>query len=161
MEKLSYETNRAGSTFPGQWGGNISSSTWKTSLAPSDSTWYDYTYDLLGRLTQAKLGQSSSPTDIYDWTYSYDLNGNMESRILPDRAFINVNEERENLWTWSQMDGNRADGWEQKLYKKTTLPPLYPWLPPRVIMELDPMGQVEEHYVYDAVLRGGGRICIG
>ena len=58
MEKLSYETNRAGSTFPGQWGGNISSSTWKTSLAPSDSTWYDYTYDLLGRLTQAKLGHS-------------------------------------------------------------------------------------------------------
>lgn len=150
-EKLIYETSRAGGTLPGQWGGNISSSTWKTSLAPSDSTWYDYRYDALGRLIQARYGSSSASQRDHSRTYSYDLNGNMETRIIPDRAWNDISEERENHWAWSQMNGNRPDRWEQKLYKKTTLPPLHPWQPPRVIMELDPFGQAEESYTYDAV----------
>ena len=150
-ETLFYETKRPGNALASQWAGNISSAEWKNSASPSDSTWYDYGYDLLGRLTQAKLGHSSSPTDLHDRTYSYDLNGNMKSRIRPDRAFTNVNEERENRWAWSQPDGNSPTGWTQMLYKMTTIPPSHPWQSPQTVYELDPYGQAEEHFVYDVV----------
>ena len=150
-ETLFYETKRPGNALASQWAGNISSAEWKTSASPLDSTWYDYGYDLLGRLTQAKLGHSSSPTDLHDRTYSYDLNGNMKSRIRPDHAFTNMNEERENRWVWSQPDGNRPAGWTQMLYKMTTIPPSHPWQYPQTVYELDPYGQAEEQYVYDVV----------
>ena len=150
-ETLFYETKRPGNALASQWAGNISSAEWKTSASPLDSTWYDYGYDLLGRLTQAKLGHSSSPTDLHDRTYSYDLNGNMKSRIRPDHAFTNMNEERENRWVWSQPDGNRPVDWTQMLYKMTTIPPSHPWQSPQTVYELDPYGQAEEQYVYDVV----------
>ena len=71
-------------------------------------------------------------------------------RENPEASIANYNEDRKKQWTWSQYDGNRPTKWMQKLFKSTTLPPLGPLQPPRVIYELDPLGTREEHYLYDA-----------
>ena len=74
----------------------------------------------------------------------------MVQRENPEASIANYNEDRKKQWTWSQYDGNRPTKWMQKLFKSTTLPPLGPLQPPRVIYELDPLGTREEHYLYDA-----------
>ncbi len=69
---LSYQTPRPGNSFPGEWGGNISSSQWSINgSAPSS---YDYRYDRLGRLSNAVFTSSATVQD-HSRTYSYDLNG--------------------------------------------------------------------------------------
>ena len=148
-ETLTYETPRSGSSLPGQWGGNISGVQWSTGGGTSPH--YDFKYDSLGRLVEAKYGGVSGvQSQNYSRNYSYDLNGNMVQRENPEASIANYNEDRKKQWTWSQYDGNRPTKWMQKLFKSTTLPPLGPLQPPRVIYELDPSGTREEHYLYDA-----------
>lgn len=128
-ETLTYETPRHGNSRPGQWGGNISSSTWNTSQAPSDSTWYDYGYDLLGRLTEASYGCDFSDQDDYRRTYSYDLNGNLRTRTTPGFPipFVEV---------WPSGTGN------QPLSLAETVRNLYGTFPQSIL---------QESYAYDAV----------
>ena len=149
LETLTYETPRSGSSLPGQWGGNISGVQWSTGGGTSPH--YDFKYDSLGRLVEAEYGGVGGvQSQNYSRNYSYDLNGNMVQRENPEASIANYNEDRKKQWTWSQYDGNRPTKWMQKLFKSTTLPPLGPLQPPRVIYELDPLGTREEHYLYDA-----------
>lgn len=128
-ETLTYETPRTGSSFPGQWGGTISSSTWNTSQAPSDSTWYDYRYDLLGRLTEASYGCDLSDQEDYRRTYSYDLNGNLRTRTTPGFPIPFVED-------WPSGTGN------QPLSLAETVRNLYGTFPQSIL---------QESYAYDAV----------
>jgi RHS repeat-associated protein len=109
-EALTYETPRAGSSFPGQWGGNLSGIQWGS--GDSRPYRYDYTYDLLGRLREAAYGGGGNPNLKHGRKYDYDLNGNMTLRR---------SEELENLhwgawldWTWNTDDGNRPEYWHQQ-----------------------------------------------
>ena len=145
-EALSYEDPRdAGHS--GQWSGNISSAQWK--IGRDSPFYYDYSYDLLGRLTEAEFGETSgaSPVD-YDLVYSYDLNGNLEQRTSLNNVGALANHERETRWTWSQTDGNRPAGWSQEQYDVTIITGTPP-LPPQRIYSLDPSGSREENYSYD------------
>ena len=148
-ETLTYETPRTGSSLPGQWGGNISSSQWQTSASLPDWKWYDYAYDALGRLTEARFGEmgGESPVD-YKSTYEYDLNGNLERRTTLNDAGALANHERETRWTWSQTNGNRPTGWTQRQYDVTILSGTPP-RPPQRIYQFDPSGNQEENYSYD------------
>lgn len=148
-ETLTYETPRTGSSLAGQWGGNISSSQWQTSASLPDWKWYDYAYDALGRLAEARFGEmeGESPVD-YKSTYEYDLNGNLERRTTLNDAGALANHEREARWTWSQTNGNRPTGWTQRQYDVTILSGTPP-RPPQRIYQLDPSGNQEENYSYD------------
>ena len=125
-ETLFYETKRTGNTLSKQWGGNISSAKWKTALAPSDSTWYDYGYDKLGRLTEAKYGCSAGSQSDYGRTYTYDLNGNMESRHAYDLSPLVVLNRMDRVWAWTSSDGNRPSGWVQNDFQEVHLQPAGP-----------------------------------
>ena len=119
-ETLFYETKRSGNTLSRQWGGNISSAKWNTSLAPSDSTWYDYSYDMLGRLTESRYGCSAVSQSDYGRTYTYDLNGNPTGRETASYSE-----------QWTGASGNSPASWV-----RTTVSPFS-------IMQ-------QEGYAYDA-----------
>ena len=146
-EVLTYENPRDANR-PGQWSGNISSMQWK--IGRGSPVYYDYSYDLLGRLTEAEFGETagSSPVD-YDLVYSYDLNGNLEQRISLNNVGAIANHERETQWTWSQTDGNRPAGWSQEQYDVTIVSGTPP-RPPQRIYSLDSSGSREESYSYDS-----------
>ena len=146
-EVLTYENPRDANR-PGQWSGNISSMQWK--IGRGSPVYYDYSYDLLGRLTEAEFGETagSSPVD-YDLVYSYDLNGNLEQRISLNNVGAIANHERETQWTWSQTDGNRPAGWSQEQYDVTIISGTPP-RPPQRIYSLDSSGSREESYSYDS-----------
>ena len=77
-EDLFYAAARGG-TEPAapQWGGNISRADWKDGADGVTRT-YEYSYDMLSRLTGASYSASESGwTDNFSRTYAYDLNGNM------------------------------------------------------------------------------------
>ena len=149
-ETLTYETPRSGSTQPGQWGGDISSSQWRTSISSSDWKWYDYGYDMLGRLAEAWFGEAEAASSVdYKLAYSYDLNGNLERRTSLNNAWAIENHERETRWMWSQADGNRPTGWSQERYGVTLMSGT-PSRPPQRIYQLDPSGSQGENYSYDS-----------
>ena len=100
-ETLTYETPRSGSSLPGQWGGNISSSQWRIDLRTVNASWYDYGYDPLGRLTDASYGCDFPDQDNYSRSYSYDLNGNMRTRTTPDFPIPLVE-------NWQSESGNQS-----------------------------------------------------
>ena len=120
-ETLTYETPRTGSQHSGQWGGNISSSLWRSGVPTGPSCWYDYGYDLLNRLTAAAYGSGYSGQDDYSRSYAYDLNGNLEGR---DDALCSEQ--------WTSVSGNAP-----ALWSRTALPPSIVTL-------------LEEGYAYDA-----------
>ncbi|MBR1490838.1 MAG: RHS repeat-associated core domain-containing protein, partial [Bacteroidales bacterium] len=132
-ETLTYETPRSGSTQPGQWGGNISSSQWRNSMSSSDWKWYDYGYDLQGRLTQADYGSDTASQGDYTRSYAYDLNGNMTGR-----EYVLYGER------WTHDAGNAPLSW----IRDEPAPPgpptgLRSWPPP--VEDV-----LEEMYTYDA-----------
>ena len=149
-EKLAYETPRTGSTLPGQWSGNISSSQWRTSASSSDWKWYDYAYDMMGRLTEARFGEAAAVSAVdYNLAYEYDLNGNLERRTSLDNAGALPNHERETRWIWSQADGNRSAGWVQRQFDVTILSGTIP-RPPQRLYQIDVSGNQDESYAYDS-----------
>ena len=99
-ETLAYETPRTGSTLPGQWSGNISSSQWRTSASSSDWKWYDYAYDMMGRLTEAAYGSDVVSQNNYSRTYAYDLNGNLNERETASHSE-----------QWTAASGNAPAAW--------------------------------------------------
>ena len=132
-ETLTYETPRSGSSLPGQWGGNISSSQWRNSMSSSDWKWYDYGYDLQGRLTQADYGSDTASQGDYTRSYAYDLNGNMTGR-----EYVLYGER------WTHDAGNAPLSW----IRDEPAPPgpptgLRSWPPP--VEDV-----LEEMYTYDA-----------
>ena len=129
-ETLTYETPRSGSTLPGQWGGNISSAKWKTSLAPSDSTWYDYGYDKQGRLTDAEYGCSDGSQSDYGRSYTYDLNGNMKVRHAYDQSALAAALGTDRVWRWITQNGNQMVTWTQNDYDEAFLDPVNPGINP-------------------------------
>ena len=143
-ETLTYETPRTGSTLPGQWSGNISGMQWNT--GGTSTPRYDFDYDLLGRLTEAKFGGVSGPTQRnYSRTYGYDLNGNMEGMETPDPGAAGYMGDYKSIWTWTPSDGNRPTESERVLYQKGIGPGGTPYYSPV-------SGSAEEEqYAYDAV----------
>jgi RHS repeat-associated protein len=143
-ETLTYETPRTGSTLPGQWSGNISGMQWNT--GGTSTPRYDFDYDLLGRLTEAKFGGVSGSTQRnYSRTYGYDLNGNMESMETPDPGAAGYMGDYKSFWTWTPSDGNRPVESERVLYQKGIGPGGTPYYSPV-------SGSAEEEqYAYDAV----------
>ena len=149
-ETLAYETPRTGSTLPGQWSGNISSSQWRTSASSSDWKWYDYAYDMMGRLTEARFGEAAVVSAVdYNLAYEYDLNGNLERRTSLNNAGALPNHERETRWIWSQADGNRSAGWVQRQFDVTILSGTIP-RPPQRLYQIDVSGNQDESYAYDS-----------
>ena len=129
-ETLFYETKRTGNTIPEQWSGDISSAKWKTSLAPSDSTWYDYGYDLLGRLTEAEYGCSDGAQNNYGRSYSYDLNGNIKKRHAYDQSALAATLGTDRVWSWVMQNGNQAAAWTQNDYDEAFQQPVNPGINP-------------------------------
>ena len=125
-ETLTYETPRSGSSLPGQWGGNISSSSWSIGDAAGDVSWYDYGYDLLSRLTIAKYGSGRAMQNDYTRRYSYDLNGNPKTRHAYDLSKLLFQEKTDRVWTWAVPDGNQAVGWTQNDCPEPVGPPVSP-----------------------------------
>ena len=70
-ETLYYNSPRAGSSSPAQWGGNISSMEWDAPNAYAYT--YDYAYDGLNRLTGAACDGDASRSR----QYAYDAHGNI------------------------------------------------------------------------------------
>ena len=73
-QSLYYNTGRGGSAMPVCWNGNISSMEW--SLCGTDCS-YDFKYDRLHRLTDARYDDEFGDTDAFMTSYGYDKNGNI------------------------------------------------------------------------------------
>ena len=132
-ETLTYETPRTGSALPGQWGGNISSSTWQVDAGTMNATRYDYGYDLLGRLTLADYGSDTSSQTDYTRCYAYDLNGNMTGR-----EYVQYGER------WTHNTGNAPSSWIRD-------EPAPPGPPPGLRSGPPPVEEaLEEVYSYDS-----------
>ena len=145
-ETLTYETPRAGSSFPGQWGGNISGTQWNT--PGSSSPRYDFDYDLLGRLTKADFGGANGFLQRdYSRNYFYDLNGNMESLETPGPIAGGSMGNHKSIWVWTQPDGNQPAGWEGELYQGRFVQGVTGHL----VYSPVPGSKEEEQYAYDAV----------
>ena len=74
-QSLYYNTGRSGSTTPVCWNGDISSMEWSLDGTVSS---YDYKYDKLHRLTDAKYDDGSGYTEAFMTNYGYDKNGNID-----------------------------------------------------------------------------------
>ena len=74
-QHLYYNTGRGGSTLPVCWNGDISSMEW--SLSGIDYS-YDYKYDKLHRLTEARYDDELGFTEAFMTSYGYDKNGNID-----------------------------------------------------------------------------------
>ena len=107
-ETLYYETSRSGNTP--QWGGNISTVTWKGQDASVTNT-DNYFYDPLSRLKSA-ISKAGSTVN-YSETYSYDKHGNMLSY---SHTGLDGNE------TMSMThDGNRLTGVNSSVDGRSTM----------------------------------------
>lgn len=82
-----------------QYGGNVSSMVWSTGNGGL-SRRYDYSYDGLSRLVNARYSENGVTTQrrrFFEETYSYDLNGNMTSLVrygltpIPDYRGVRLN----------------------------------------------------------------------
>ena len=79
-QKLYYNAARDGATANTyQWGGNIARMDWNLGGETTDRT-YQFTYDLLSRLTGAAFTGPSAYRDNFTRSYGYDSNGNVTSR---------------------------------------------------------------------------------
>lgn len=74
-QSLYYNTGRSGSTTPVCWNGDISSMEWSLDGTACS---YDYKYDRLHRLTDAKYDDGSGYTEAFMTNYGYDKNGNID-----------------------------------------------------------------------------------
>lgn len=133
-EIMTYEAPRANS-LPNQWSGNISGIQWGD--GESQPYHYDFTYDLLGRLTAATYGGSTAALN-HSRTYSYDLNGNMTQRKAQENANLNYGAWLE--WTWNSGAGNRPETWHQQRNLMSQMPG----------MPSGPTQVANEYYAYDA-----------
>ncbi|MBR6362040.1 MAG: RHS repeat-associated core domain-containing protein [Bacteroidales bacterium] len=107
-ETLYYETSRSGNTP--QWGGNISTVTWKGQDASVTNT-DNYVYDPLSRLKSA-ISKAGSTVNFSE-TYSYDKHGNMLSY---SHTGLDGNE------TMSMThDGNRLTGVNSSVDGRSTM----------------------------------------
>ena len=74
-EVLYYNTGRAGSAMPVCWNGDISSMEWALNGTGCS---YDYKYDKLHRLTDAKYDDQAGNAEAFMTNYGYDKNGNID-----------------------------------------------------------------------------------
>ncbi|MCQ2142774.1 MAG: DUF6443 domain-containing protein [Bacteroidales bacterium] len=77
-ERLHYNDARSSQQSPPRYNGSISSMEWKS----GEDRWtrsYDFSYDSVGRLSDASYGNTILCNDNYSASYAYDLQGNIVS----------------------------------------------------------------------------------
>lgn len=101
-ETLYYNTTRSGSSMPACWNGNISSMEWTLN---SNEYSYDFRYDKLHRLTDAKYDDEFGDEEAFMTNYGYDKNGNIDGIM---RQALNIDNEPTPLdEMWLYYTGNQ------------------------------------------------------
>lgn len=101
-ETLFYNTTRSGSSMPACWNGNISSMEW---TLYSNEYSYDFRYDKLHRLTDAKYDDEFGDEEAFMTNYGYDKNGNIDGIM---RQALNIDNEPTPLdEMWLYYTGNQ------------------------------------------------------
>ena len=101
-ETLYYNTARSGSSAPACWNGNISGMEW--TISANDFS-YDFMYDKLHRLTDAKYNDDLGYDEAFMTNYGYDKNGNIDG--IMRQALTADNEVAPLDEMWLHYSGNQ------------------------------------------------------